>query len=115
MWVGLSFVSRLRLRPANMPSLHSTLLLNQPTAAAATGDATPQRSRAGVVPAVPLLEKPAGDRPHTRYVEQQSVPRVVVGSVVRVRAGAERVRTRVWGGWRWWVWLLLSEERPFGL
>lgn len=34
-----------------------------------------------MVPAVRLLGKSVGDRPHTRHVEQPSFPRVVVGFV----------------------------------
>lgn len=48
----------------------------------AAGYATPQRSRAGVVPPLPLLWEPVGDRPHPRHVEQQSFSRVLVGLVV---------------------------------
>ncbi|CAN0343454.1 unnamed protein product [Ectocarpus sp. 6 AP-2014] len=47
-----------------------------------TGYASSQRSWAGVVPPLPLLWKPVGDRPHPRHVEQQSFSRVLAGLVV---------------------------------
>lgn len=64
-------------------SMPCRLFLLNPTFS--TGHATPQRPWARVVAAVSLLEKPVGDRPHTRHVEQQSVPRFVVGFVAGAR------------------------------